>query len=130
MRSFAFFGAVFAGLGVVFGAFGAHVLKQSLTPDNLQIFITGTNYQLIHGLALLILATLSDRLGQQRETLIGWLFIAGITIFSGSLYALSMTSIKSFGMVAPIGGLSLIAGWTVFAFSAWKLRTLNRQPEI
>ena len=131
MRFFAFVGAVFAGLGVVFGAFGAHVLKESLTAENLQIFTTGTNYQIIHGMALILLAAVSDKLScEHRVTVNGWLFVVGIVIFSGSLYALSITGIKAFGMVAPLGGLSLIGGWIVFAFNAWGMQTPTQRSEI
>lgn len=118
-RFFVSAGAAFAGLGVVLGAFGAHVLKERLSTDDLQIFTTGTNYQLIHGVALLLVASLGERIvSNQRAAVIGWLFIAGIVLFSGSLYALAMTGTKSFGMVAPIGGLSLIVGWLVLTISA------------
>ena len=131
MRSFAFLGAVFAGLGVVFGAFGAHVLKQSFTPDNLQTFITGTNYQLIHGMALLVLVALTEKLScDHRAAVTGWLFVVGIVLFSGSLYALSLTGVKAFGMVAPLGGLSLIAGWIVFAFNAWGMQKPTQRSEL
>lgn len=113
-------GAAFAGLGVVLGAFGAHVLKERLSADNLQIFTTGTNYQLIHGMALLLVAALGEKIvNNQRAAVTGWLLIAGIVLFCGSLYALAVTGIKSFGMIAPIGGLSLIVGWLVLTISAW-----------
>ena len=128
MRTFAFLGAVFAGLGVIFGAFGAHVLKESLTAENLQIFITGTNYQIIHGMALILLAAMSDKLScDHRATVNGWFYVAGIVLFSGSLYALSMTGVKAFGMVAPLGGLSLIGGWIVFAFNAWGMQSSTQR---
>lgn len=126
MGSFAFAGASFAGLGVVFGAFGAHVLKESLTAANLQAFTTGSYYQIIHGMALLLLAALEEKLNcGHRATVTGWLFVAGIVFFSGSLYVLSMTGIKAMGMVAPIGGLCLIAGWITFALNAWNAKNLK-----
>ena len=131
MRTFAFAGAIFSGLGVILGAFGAHVLKESLTPGNLEIFTTGTNYQIIHGMALILLAAVSDKLAcVHRATVNGWLFVTGIVLFSGSLYALSMTGVKAFGMVAPLGGLSLIGGWIVFAFNAWGMQRPTQRSEI
>lgn len=123
MRNFAFAGALFSGLGVMFGAFGAHVLKQSLSADNLQVFITGTNYQILHGLALLLLSALEGKLNcSHRATVTGWLFLFGIVFFSGSLYVLSLTGIKAMGMVAPVGGICLIAGWLMLAIYIWQAK--------
>lgn len=125
MRFQATAGAVFAGLAVVFGAFGAHGLKGTIPPERLETFQTGVQYQLAHGIALLLLAALHGRLAcNHRAQATAWLFTAGIVLFSGSLYALALTGMGTFGMIAPLGGLSMIVGWAVFAVNAG----LSRPP--
>jgi uncharacterized membrane protein YgdD (TMEM256/DUF423 family) len=77
-----------------------------------------------HALALLVVALLLSRIESPPPLLLasGWLFIIGITIFSGSLYALSLSGVKYLGAIAPIGGAALIAGWGALAFAAWSLK--------
>jgi uncharacterized membrane protein YgdD (TMEM256/DUF423 family) len=112
-----------AGLSVALGAFASHGLKDQLTDRALEIFETGTRYQMYHALALFIVAILLS----QTESVQPWLnasgyaFIAGIILFSGSLYALSLSSIKILGAITPIGGIAFIIGWgclTVAALTA------------
>ena len=109
--------AIFGGLSVAGGAFGAHALREKISERSLEIFDTGARYQMYHALALLLVAMLMSRLDSPPTTLLvsGWLFIIGVVIFSGSLYALSLTGIKSLGAVAPLGGLALILGWGALA---------------
>jgi uncharacterized membrane protein YgdD (TMEM256/DUF423 family) len=109
--------AIFGGLSVAGGAFGAHALREKISERSLEIFDTGARYQMYHALALLLVAMLMSRLENPPRTLLvsGWLFIVGVVIFSGSLYALSLTGIKSLGAVAPLGGLALILGWAALA---------------
>ncbi|MBS9387044.1 DUF423 domain-containing protein [Dolichospermum sp. UHCC 0352] len=109
--------AIFGGLSVAGGAFGAHALREKISERSLEIFDTGARYQMYHALALLLVAMLMSRLENPPTTLLvsGWLFIIGVVIFSGSLYALSLTGIKSLGAVAPLGGLALILGWAALA---------------
>ncbi|MEI3650045.1 MAG: DUF423 domain-containing protein [Dolichospermum lemmermannii FEM_B0920] len=109
--------AIFGGLSVAGGAFGAHALREKISERSLEIFDTGARYQMYHALALLLVAMLMSRLENPPTTLLvsGWLFIIGVVIFSGSLYALSLTGIKSLGAVAPLGGLALILGWGALA---------------
>jgi uncharacterized membrane protein YgdD (TMEM256/DUF423 family) len=109
--------AIFGGLSVAGGAFGAHALREKISERSLEIFDTGARYQMYHALALLLVAMLMSRLDSPPTTLLvsGWLFIIGVVIFSGSLYALSLTGIKSLGAVAPLGGLALILGWAALA---------------
>ncbi|MDZ7960385.1 MAG: DUF423 domain-containing protein [Aulosira sp. DedQUE10] len=116
--------AVLGGLSVAGGAFGAHALKEKLSERSLEIFDTGARYQMYHALALLIVALLLSRTESPPATLIasGWLFIIGIAIFSGSLYALSLTGAKSLGAIAPLGGAAFIAGWGALAIAAWSLK--------
>ncbi|MEA5532344.1 DUF423 domain-containing protein [Dolichospermum sp. UHCC 0684] len=109
--------AIFGGLSVAGGAFGAHALREKISERSLEIFDTGARYQMYHALALLLVAMLMSRLENPPRTLLvsGWLFIIGVVIFSGSLYALSLTGIKSLGAVAPLGGLALMLGWAALA---------------
>lgn len=103
-------GAGFMFLAVVLGAFGAHALKNRLTPDMLAVFETGVRYQVYHALALLLLASLR---GPEKAA---WCFTAGIIVFSGSLYALALTGTRKWGAVTPIGGLLFLAGWLILLF--------------
>jgi uncharacterized membrane protein YgdD (TMEM256/DUF423 family) len=116
--------SILGGLSVAAGAFGAHALREKLSERSLEIFDTGARYQMYHALALLLVALLLSRTDSPPPTLIasGWLFILGIAIFSGSLYALSLTGVKSLGAIAPLGGAAFIAGWGALAFAAWSLK--------
>ena len=112
--------AIFGGLSVAAGAFGAHALRETVSERMLEIFDTGARYQMYHALALLLVALRISRLENTPTALLasGWLFIIGVVIFSGSLYALSLTGIKYLGAVAPLGGTALIAGWVALAITA------------
>ena len=121
-RIFWAIGATLGGLGVAAGAFGAHGLKARLTPEMLAVFETGARYQLIHALALLAVAWAGTRWASPAITAAGWLFVAGIFLFSGSLYALSLTGVRVLGAVTPFGGVAFIAGWLALAWGAWQGR--------
>jgi uncharacterized membrane protein YgdD (TMEM256/DUF423 family) len=111
-------------LGVGLGAFGAHALKARLTPELLAMFETGVRYQMYHAFALLAAAWGWARWPSRAFTIAAWLFIAGIVVFSGSLYALALTGIKGFGAVTPVGGLAFLVGWLCLAIGAGtKLRS-------
>jgi len=111
-------GAVLCGLGVVLGAFGAHGLRGRLSPDLLDVFETGVRYHLIHGLGLLAVAWAASRWPSGWVGAAGWLFVAGILVFSGSLYLLALTGARWLGAITPIGGLCLILGWMALAIGA------------
>jgi uncharacterized membrane protein YgdD (TMEM256/DUF423 family) len=105
--------ALLGGLGVAIGAFGAHALRDSLAKaGRLDTFETAVRYQFYHVLALLAIGVLWA-LRPELRTLgtTGWLWLGGILIFSGSLYALCFTGITKLGAVAPLGGLLFMAGW-------------------
>jgi len=104
-------------LGVAAGAFGAHALKDRLAPDLLAVFETGARYHLIHALALLAAAWLADRYDNRRPVWAGRLFVAGIVIFSGSLYALALTGTRWLGAITPLGGLCFLIGWLLLALA-------------
>jgi len=116
-RLFFSLGAVLAGLAVAAGAFAAHGLKGRLDPEMLAIFETGARYQMYHALALVAAAWAVARWPQSAAPLAAWLFLAGILIFSGSLYVLSVTGIRWLGAVTPIGGVAFLAGWAVLAWT-------------
>lgn len=116
--------AIFGGLSVAAGAFASHALRERLSERSLLIFETGARYQMYHALALLAVAILLLRIEPPPPSLVasGWLFIIGIAIFSGSLYALSLTGVKYLGAITPLGGAAFIAGWCALAFAAWNLK--------
>ncbi|THF83697.1 DUF423 domain-containing protein [Cohnella fermenti] len=112
VRKYAMTGAAIALLAVIFGAFGAHMLKETLSEDDLKTFETGVRYQMYHGLGILLVALLADRFGSGKSMLwAGRLLLLGVILFSGSLYGLSLTGLAFFGPITPLGGVSLIAGW-------------------
>jgi uncharacterized membrane protein YgdD (TMEM256/DUF423 family) len=102
-------GAVLMFLAVALGAFAAHGLKARLSPEMLTIFETGVRWHVYHALALLALGAAR---GPDKA---GWCFVAGIVVFSGSLYVLALTGEKRLGMITPVGGLLFLAGWVLFA---------------
>ncbi len=99
-------------------------MKERLTQNFLDIFQTGARLQMYHSLALLIVAFLLtiEELPQSLIIVAGYAFIAGIAIFSGSLYALSLTGIKWLGAITPIGGVAFIIGWSCMAIAGWNLK--------
>ena len=113
-------GAVFGLSGVVTGAAGAHLLESHLAADSLDTLETAVRFQMYHALALLVVGALSGTWGHRRLNPIGWLFTAGILLFSGSLYLLSFTDIGAFGTVAPIGGLAFLSGWGSLLIAAFR----------
>jgi uncharacterized membrane protein YgdD (TMEM256/DUF423 family) len=112
-------GCLMAGFGVAAGAFGAHALKQRLSMELLQVFETGVRYQMYHAFGLILVALAMDRWPNNTLQIAGWLFLAGIVLFSGSLYALCLSGIRALGAVTPIGGLCFLGGWAFLALSIW-----------
>jgi uncharacterized membrane protein YgdD (TMEM256/DUF423 family) len=113
-------------LGVLLGAFGAHGLRGSLAhaadgARRLEVWETAARYQLIHAVALGLVAALVTRVPDSVPSAAGYLFQAGILIFSGSLYALSITGVRAFGAITPIGGLCFLAGWGAFVLAASRI---------
>lgn len=113
--------ALFGFTGVGLGAFAAHGLKGQLSAEYLAVFQTGVHYQMLHALALLALAALWQRLGGRLLTAAGVCFCVGILLFSGSLYALTLSGISALGMITPVGGLTFLAGWLCLGLAAWRL---------
>ncbi|MEE2840407.1 MAG: DUF423 domain-containing protein [Acidobacteriota bacterium] len=121
MRIFVMIGALLGFLGVAAGAFGTHGLRERLSPEMLTIFETGVRYQMYHALALLAAAWLADRSPSLPINLAGWFFITGTVVFSGTLYILSLTGVRGWGAVTPLGGLALVAGWVCLMWAAWSM---------
>jgi uncharacterized membrane protein YgdD (TMEM256/DUF423 family) len=119
-RLFFLIGALSAFVGVAVGAFGAHGLKSRLSEDLLAVFETGVRYQMYHAFALMASAWAAGRWPGALANASGWLFLAGTVIFSGSLYALSLTGQRWLGAVTPLGGLAFLAGWLCLAAACWK----------
>jgi uncharacterized membrane protein YgdD (TMEM256/DUF423 family) len=117
-RLFYICGSVAGMAGVALGAFAAHALKARLSAEMLAVFETGVRYQMYHALALFAVAWGHSRWQGKWFPAAGWLFVAGILIFSGSLYVLALTGVKWLGMITPIGGLSFLAGWLCLAWGA------------
>ncbi len=119
-RIFIAIAAAFGGTSVILGAFASHALKERLSDRALEIWETGTKYQMYHALALILIALLISRFPASTSLVVaGYAFIAGILIFSGSLYALSLSGIKWLGAITPLGGIALIMGWICLAIAAW-----------
>ncbi|MGQ5523462.1 DUF423 domain-containing protein [Chitinimonas sp. PSY-7] len=111
--------ALGCGSGVALGAFAAHGLQATLSPAHLTVFQTGVHYQFIHSLALLVLAGYSERLGRLGQ----WAanaFVAGVVLFSGSLYLLTLTATPKLGMITPLGGLAFLFGWGCLFVAGWR----------
>ncbi len=121
-RIFLAIASMFGGISVVFGAFASHALKDRLSANSLLIWETGTKYQMYHALALMLVALLISRYPNSTLlTVAGYAFIAGVFIFSGSLYALTLTGMKWLGAITPIGGMALIIGWLCLALATWRI---------
>lgn len=118
VRFFFALGSFSALLGVAAGAFGAHGLRDRLTPDMLAIYETAVRYHVVHALALLATAWAVERFGGASASAAGWLFVTGTLVFSGSLYALSLSGLRWLGAVTPLGGVAFIAGWACLAWAA------------
>jgi uncharacterized membrane protein YgdD (TMEM256/DUF423 family) len=120
-RKWMMMGAVLTMLSVAIGAFGAHMLKESIGADAIAVYETGVQYHMIHAIGLLIIGLTAGQLGP--STKLKWaarLLFIGIIIFSGSLYVLSISGIKILGAITPIGGVAFIVGWLLLAIDVWQ----------
>ncbi|MDZ7658204.1 DUF423 domain-containing protein [Fodinibius sp.] len=120
-KLFLIIGSIAMALAVGLGAFGAHGLKEMLTDEMLDIFETGVKYHFYHAIGLLVIAFVAQLIPD--SSLLqwsGWLMLAGIFIFSGSLYILSISGIRWMGAITPIGGLCFIVAWILLALASWQ----------
>ncbi|MCW5622836.1 MAG: DUF423 domain-containing protein [Burkholderiales bacterium] len=116
-KCFLVLGALAAMFAVVFGAFGAHGLRGRLTPDLLAIYHTAVQYHFWHALGLLAVGLALPHLpGSLLLRWAGWLMLAGIVVFSGSLYLLAVSGLRWLGAITPFGGVAFIAAWALFAW--------------
>lgn len=113
-------GATAAFLSVALGAFAAHSLKNILSSDMLTVFHTAVDYQVWHGLGLLIIGLLLERKPSSLLIKSGWSMCIGIVLFSGSLYILALTGVKTFGAITPFGGIAFLIAWAMLAYHSIK----------
>ena len=119
-KTFFMIGSVSSALAVALGAFAAHLLKDKLPADLFGVFEVGARYHMYHALALFAVAWGIVQFPDANLAPVGWLFVAGTIMFSGSLYALSVTGLRWLGAITPIGGVCFLAGWAWMAWSVWK----------
>jgi uncharacterized membrane protein YgdD (TMEM256/DUF423 family) len=106
---------------VATGAFGAHALKAVLAPELMATYQTAVQYHFWHALGLLgVGALLQQRPDSRVLAAAAWLLVAGVALFSGSLYALALTGVRGLGVVTPFGGVALLAAWAAVAWAAWR----------
>ncbi|MCG8427103.1 MAG: DUF423 domain-containing protein [Chromatiales bacterium] len=125
-RTFLLIGAINGFLTVAIGAFGAHALRGHIEGYYYDVFQTGVQYQGLHALALLIGGLLCLHHTSAWVKGAGWLFLAGIVLFSGSLYLLALTGSRPWGIITPIGGLCFLAGWVSFGIAAWRITKMGQ----
>jgi len=113
-------GALNAAIAIAAGAFAAHGLRERLDARSLEVFETAARYHMYHAFALVLAGLLASASAMRGVPIAGWLFQAGIVLFSGSLYALALTGVKGLGAVTPFGGLAFLAGWLWLAWAAFR----------
>jgi uncharacterized membrane protein YgdD (TMEM256/DUF423 family) len=119
-------GTILAGLAVILGAFGAHGLKQIVPAETVASYQTGVQYQMYHAFALLIVGVLAERMSSSLLSYAGVFFVAGIILFSGSLYllaslkAMNKVGVSGIGLITPIGGIMFIIGWVLLLIAVLK----------
>lgn len=123
-RVFLVIAALCGGLSVATGAFASHALRATLTERALEIFETGARYQMYHALALGLVAVLLAQMQTNQFLLAGAgsAFIVGIILFSGSLYALSLSNVKWLGVITPLGGVAFLLGWGCLMIAAFRFK--------
>lgn len=121
-------GSLFAALAVAAGAFGAHMLKTVLDPPMLAVFETAARYQMYHALGIIAAGLAGQMFMCPQVARAGWCFAAGVLLFCGSLYGVSLLGIRWLGAVTPVGGLAFIAGWSLFGWSIWR-ETISLRAE-
>lgn len=115
-KTFIVIGTIATALAVALGAFGAHALKARLAPDLLAVYHTAVQYHFYHALGLILIGLAAGQLaGSAWLKAAGWTMLAGIVLFSGSLYLLTVTGQRWLGAITPVGGVAFIAGWILFA---------------
>lgn len=119
-RIFFLLGVSSAFISIAAGAFGAHGLKNRLSPEMLAVFEVAVRYQMYHSFALIASAWAIAKWQSPLVTTGGWLFVIGIILFSGSLYALSLSGAVGLPWITPLGGIAFLAGWICLGWGAGK----------
>jgi len=120
-KTFLLLGSINAFLAVALGAFGAHGLRSKLSVEMLAIYQTGIQYHMFHAMGLMIVGVVFQWISHSSAMIwAGWSMVFGILIFCGSLYALSISGLRWFGAITPIGGLGFLLGWFLFAYAIFK----------
>jgi len=114
-RPILFWGAVNAAVAVAMGAFGAHGLKEAIEPSLIAVYQTGAQYHIFHALGLLLVGVIARDCPSRLVNVSGWLLLAGIVLFSGSLYLLAITGVRWLGAITPFGGTAFIIAWLLLA---------------
>ena len=126
MKRFVFLGAIFCFLGVLGGALGAHALREYLIQSKgLGNFELATDYMFYHGMGLIFVGVLQGRYPELSFQFAGWLFVAGTILFQGNLYLKCLFNFRMLGILTPVGGICLMAGWLMFAAQALKIPKLK-----
>lgn len=118
-RLFFITGSLLGLAGVAAGAFGAHTLRDILSPERLEVFHTAVRYQMYHAFALFVAGWAAEKYENGQFAKAGWMFLAGVALFSGSLYILVATEARWLGAVTPVGGMAFLAGWFFLAKGFW-----------
>lgn len=118
-RRFLLLGAIFAGLSVGLGAFGAHGLRNVLSASDASAWDTAARYQMAHGLGLAVVAWASSRRPSRLVSAAGWTMVLGIFLFSGSLYAIALTGLWWVGPITPFGGIAFMTAWALLAWAVF-----------
>ncbi len=113
--------ALFGALGVAAGAFGAHALRQRLAAELFAVYQTAVLYHLVHALALLGVGLWLERYPSAVAQAAAWLLLAGVVLFSGSLYGMALSGVRVLGAITPLGGVAFIAGWLCLSWAAWRV---------
>ena len=119
-RRFMMIGALLVALATIVGAFGAHALKTRLPVDRYEVLQTAVHYQFFHALGLLAIGLILERRPTRALLIAGWLIVAGVALFSGSLYAIIAGAPTTVGVLTPIGGVCLISAWLLAAWSLFR----------
>ncbi len=122
-RTFITLAGISGFLMVALGAFGAHLLENAISADQLKIWETAVKYQMVHTVALLALALLFFWKSNSALRWAGWLFVEGIVLFSGSLYIYAVTDISWLGMITPFGGIAFLAAWILLIVGSLQKRS-------
>jgi uncharacterized membrane protein YgdD (TMEM256/DUF423 family) len=111
-------GSMLAAAAVAAGAFGAHALRETVTPRMLEVWQTAVLYQMFHAVGLFVVALASARLRPMAARVAAVSFVVGVALFSGSLYVLVLSGVTWLGAITPLGGVAFLVGWTALAYAA------------